>query len=205
MGHDKALLRLDDRGPTLLESTAKCLARITGQVVVIAPEDRGYQQLGFEVISDVFPGGGPLGGIATGLIAGDGTDLLVVACDHPFLSGSLLEWMATLDGAFDAVAPKTHGESRQGGEQIVHTLHAIYRPSCLPVLEELITVGYRSSTDLFNRIRLRALSEAEMSARDPSLRSLLNVNTPEALEWARQIRRAEGNPTTRLDYTQQSS
>ena len=66
---------------------------------VIAPVDRGYEHLGVRVVPDAFPGGGVLGGIATGLheIANEDDLLLVVACDHPFLSVELLAYMSEID------------------------------------------------------------------------------------------------------------
>ena len=190
MGRDKALLRLEEDGPTFLETTIAKLAVVANPVFVVAPFDRDYQRFGVDVVPDAFPGGGGLGGIATGLIAADGCDVIAVACDHPFLSVSLLRWMASIDDEYDALAPRTRGQSRQGGDQIVQTLHAIYRPDCLPVLRDEIARGYRNSMSFFNRVRLRAIDEDELRAIDPELLSLLSANTPDSLEEARRISRA---------------
>jgi molybdopterin-guanine dinucleotide biosynthesis protein A len=204
MGRDKALLRLEEGGPTLMELTIGVLAQVAERVFVIAPLDREYQRFGVEVVPDAFPGAGALGGIATGLIAAGGHDLVITACDHPFLSAPLLSMMASIECDYDALAPRTRGRSRQGGEEIIQTLHAIYRPSCLPVLRDEIDRGYSSSRSFFDRISLRTLDEGEIKRIDPELRSLFSANTPTAFEEARRIHRATIGPAVHLDYTQSS-
>jgi molybdopterin-guanine dinucleotide biosynthesis protein A len=205
MGRDKALLQLEEGGPTLLELTIAVLAQIAERVFVIAPLDREYQRSGVEVVPDAFPDGGALGGIATGLIAAGNRDLFVAACDHPFLSAPLLRMMATIDGDFDALAPRTRGRSRQGGNEIVQTLHAIYRPSCLPILRDELARGYASSRSFFDRVKLRTLDEPELRLFDPELRSLFSANTPDEFDEARRIHRIMRGPEGQLDYTQSSS
>ena len=204
MGQDKALLRLTPDGPTLLESTIETLNRIADRVIVIAPLDRGYQSFGVAVVPDAFPGAGALGGIATGLRASASSDLFVVACDHPFLSEPLIRHLAAVEGDFDAVAPRTAGSSRQGGDLVVQTLHALYRPSCLTTLERVIDEGYESSMDFFRKINLRTIDEPELRLHDADLRSLMSVNTPIALDCARAMAKEPANLNQRLDYTHQS-
>jgi len=201
MGQDKALLRFEPEGPTLLEMTIASLARIVARVIVIAPLERGYQSLGLEVVSDAFPGAGALGGIATGLLAVGSCDLFVVACDHPFLSEPLIRHLASLENDYDVLAPRTQGRSRQGGPFVVQTLHAIYRPSCLPVLRDVIEKGYESSMDLFRQVNLRTIDEPELRRFDPELRSLISVNTPETLAQTRATARKAAEQDGRVDYT----
>lgn len=203
MGRDKALTRLEDDGPTLIETTVARLRLIVEDVFIVAtdrPEYAGFA----ETVADEFSGAGVLGGIATGLHHAGGRDLLVVACDHPFLSVPLLTFMSEVDASYDALVPKTRGRSKQGGEFILQTLHAIYRPSCLPALEREISNGYKNSTGFFDRVHIRAIEEDELRRFDPDLRSLWSANTPEALDRAREIARAgpEGGPV--VDYTQWS-
>ena len=204
MGQDKALLRLAKDGPTLLESTIATLADLVDRVIVIAPLERAYQSFGVDVLPDAFPGTGALGGIATGLMASSSSELFVVACDHPFLSASLIRHLISIEGEFDALAPRTNGRSRQGGDLVVQTLHARYRPACLPVLERVIAHGYDSSMDFFRQVKLCTVDEPELRQFDADLRSFMSVNTPQALDHARAMVRKAAILNERVDYTQES-
>lgn len=198
MGRDKALLEFEPGGPSLLERTIERVAAVALKPFIVAPLERSYERFGVAVIPDAFPGGGALGGIATGLARiGTEEDLLVVGCDHPFLNVELMRYMANVDGQYDALVPRTRGASRQGGELILQTLHAIYRPSCLPALDATLARGYSSSKAFFSQICVRPIDEPELRKLDPDLRSLLSVNTPEALDAARRIA-GQGDP---VDYT----
>lgn len=193
LGEDKALVRLTPDGPTLLEMTIERVAIVADDVVVVAPSERGYGRFGTESIPDERPNSGVLGGIAAALRHFAGRDVLIVACDHPFLNVQLLRRMASLDGECDVVIPRTIGTSRQGGSHTLQTLHAIYRSTCLVPLLDVLDRGYASARDLFDRVRVRTVDELELRRFDPELESLMSVNTPESLAAARSIaaRRSE--------------
>ena len=73
---------------------------------------------------------------------------------------------------------------------IRHPLAAAYRTSLLPAVEELIAEDRLRPAFLFERCRVRELSEDALLAdralaeADPSLLSLLNVNDPDEYERA---------------------
>jgi molybdopterin-guanine dinucleotide biosynthesis protein A len=186
MGVDKALLRLEPEGPALLEMTVQRSAEVASDIVVIAPTERDYRRFGVETIPDDRPNQGVLGGILTAVRYFGGASVLVLACDHPFLSVDLLRHMAEIDDDCDVIIPRTRGASRQGGAFTLQTLHAVYRPTCADSLEAVLAQGYASAMDFFDRVRLCALDEPELRQFDPNLDSLISVNTPEALAAARQ-------------------
>lgn len=87
MGRDKALLPF--AGSTLAEFVARTVASVTGPVVLVGEPDR-YHDLGYPVISDRYPGEGPLGGILAALDHTQSDWNLMVACDMPGISGEFL-------------------------------------------------------------------------------------------------------------------
>ena len=72
-----------------------------------------------------------------------------------------------------------------------HPLAAAYRTSLAPVVEELIAEDRMRPAFLFERSRVRELSEedllrdAALAAADPELLSVLNLNEPDDYERAR--------------------
>lgn len=202
MGEDKALLRLSSDGPTLLEATIQRVSLVVQDPIIVAPSDRDYDRFGVETIPDDRPNQGVLGGIQTALRRFAGADLLVLACDHPFLSVELLRHMAAIDDECDVVIPRTLGESRQGGSFTLQTLHAIYRATCRPALEDVLARGYASAMDFFKRVHVHALDDAELRRFDPELASLMSVNTPESLTLARARAAKRADRPGCVDYTQ---
>src|SRR6185437_1269016 len=91
MGSDKAALVLNGR--TLLEHAMETLHAVTGGPVYILGLRQLYGNYG-EVIEDLYPGCGPLGGIHAALSHSRAPFNLILAVDTPFLSSHFLTYMA---------------------------------------------------------------------------------------------------------------
>src|SRR6266850_5681776 len=100
MGTDKSRLMLNGR--TFTELIAETVLQVTDSVKLVGKEG---DDLGLKSAPDVFKGWGALGGLHAAMAACKADWCLVVACDLPFVTSSLLERMAGLRGSFDAVAP----------------------------------------------------------------------------------------------------
>jgi molybdopterin-guanine dinucleotide biosynthesis protein A len=185
MGTDKALIRLDPAGPTLLESVLDRIAAVADRRFIIATDRPEYAAFGVPVEPDRYPGAAALGGIATALEVSAGAPCLVVPCDLPFLNLSLLSHLATRAAGADVVVPVVRGESRQQGGFIYQTLHAVYGPACLPPIRSQLARGERQIVRFFDQIRVAAVEEEVVRGFDPELWTFFNVNTPEALARAR--------------------
>jgi molybdopterin-guanine dinucleotide biosynthesis protein A len=91
MGQDKALL--DWQGRPLL-AHAVALARSAGSKdVFISGAPERYGGFGAECIADIYPGAGPLGGIATVLEHVSHARVLMMACDLPLIPAGFLSWL----------------------------------------------------------------------------------------------------------------
>ncbi len=182
MGADKALLRFDADGPVLIERVIAVARAIADEVVIIAPNDRNYQQFGVPVVADRFPGEGPLGGIATALAASSRAQTFVLSCDHPLLSVPLLRWLSELPPRGVVMV-----EQLLAGRHYRYPLLARYDRAALHPIEKLLANGERRALAVLDVLDVRLVREAELVRFDPGLRSLISVNTPEYLGIARAL------------------
>jgi molybdopterin-guanine dinucleotide biosynthesis protein A len=186
MGVDKALLSLRPNSPPMAQMVIDRLTQIADEVQVIASDRPEYEIFGVKVVPDDYPGFAALGGIATALAHCRSEHCLVVACDMPFLNESLLYWMAAQPRDYDVLVPRLAGESRQGGSHVYQTLHAIYGKRCLPFIKTQLRQGNRQVIGFFDHVDVRTVSEKQIRAFDPDLRSFFNANSPDALPQARE-------------------
>lgn len=178
MGTDKAVLEFGGR--TLLEITIDCLLAITDDVIVACGRGRrdGWPELSAPLVLDGVDKRGPLAGLAAGLKAISHEAAVVVACDMPFLSPTLLKHIADRLDTHDALIPEVGGRE--------HPLHGAYSKRCLPAVEVLLARG-GSMRDLLDAVGTSVLSEHEVRAIDPEALSCFNINHAEDLARARSV------------------
>ncbi|MBC7250409.1 MAG: molybdenum cofactor guanylyltransferase [Anaerolineae bacterium] len=177
LGRDKAFLEIG--GIPLIERVLERLQQIGDEVLVVTNDPEPFAYLKLPVLKDVQPGQGVLGGLYTGLRAARHQYSLVIACDMPFLDPKLLRYMVILAPGHDVVIPYVQG--------MYEPLHAIYSQNCLEPIERVLAQGKRRIVDFFPAVRVRHVSEEEVSILDPQLLSFFNINTPEDLSRARQL------------------
>jgi len=167
MGSDKALLRY--RGAALVETVAEAVSQGVGHPLLVGNRDR-YDGLGYEVIPDLYPGEGPLGGVLTSLQNSGAEWNLIVACDMPELTGEFL-------GALMEAAERSDGEvlAPVGPEGNIEPLCAVYRLSARPGFERAFERGVRQVSAALKEVRM-------VTHFVPELARFQNVNTPE--DWA---------------------
>jgi len=172
MGRNKAFLEL--RGRYLIDIVIERVAIVCSEVLVVTGDSSPYAGMGVPVVEDRFRGVGVLGGIHAGLEAAAHELALVVACDMPFLQPDLMRAFVDWAEGYDAVV------FRKG--EYVEPLHAVYRASCLPAIEQAIRSGERRIVSFFSKTNVSFITPEDVKPFDPELRSFSNVNTPE--EWA---------------------
>ena len=181
LGYNKVLETLGSR--SLLEHVISRIAPLGSGIIVVATEEQVIPQFedypNLQVVTDIYPSKGPLGGIYTGLKTSSSDCNLVVAADMPFLNRSLLEYMLGLTDGFDLVAPRVEGQ--------VEPLHAVYMRSCLTTIEKMMKEGVLGVHRLFPRVNVRYLEVEEIARFDPEQRSFFNINTEGDLQIARKI------------------
>lgn len=182
---DKALFEFG--GKPLVARTLDLLKCCFPNVMIISTTPERFTELGYPVHTDLFPDCGPLGGIHAALSHSPSGHTLVVACDLPFLSEDLIQFLCENGVGYDALVL----ESESG----VEPLCAIYSRKCLPVIEAQIRAGNYKVQDVFDKVRTRRV---RISSDDAFYASelFLNVNTAEDLRRAEDIelqRRGSGS------------
>lgn len=182
MGHDKRRLRLwGDDGPTLLEHTVASVANLCDDAIVVLNDPDAWPQLAARVVGDVYPNGGALGGIYSGLRAAQHQYAFVVAADMPLLNPDLIAWMIAQPRDYDLFVPHA-GETGGARNRLgVQTLHAIYSRACLPAMQQQLDAGNPQVIGFFDQVRVRMIEPDLLMHFDPDGTAFLNVNTPDDL------------------------
>jgi molybdopterin-guanine dinucleotide biosynthesis protein A len=187
MGTSKALLPF---GPeTMLQRVVRVLSGVVAPIVVVAAVDQELPALPSEVIvaRDEREGRGPLEGLRAGLKAlPEQIDAAyVTSCDVPLLMPAFVARMLDLVHGHDVAVMEIDG--------FPHPLSAVYRRAILPHVERLLAADRLRPVFLFDAVRTRRVSPAEMAAADPELRTLWNLNTREDYERALAAARGAAN------------
>ncbi|HKW31601.1 MAG TPA: molybdenum cofactor guanylyltransferase [Candidatus Acidoferrum sp.] len=187
-GRDKAFVELGGR-PMYARMVA-LLAEAGVYKTHLVGDPNKYGNLGVTYIPDLWPGEGPLGGIATALSYNESIDEtaynLVVSCDMPFLTS---DWIAhLLDRARNGGAQVTLARSAYGLEPLCSVWHT----DIAFEVEKLFRGGVRKVTEALKSFTLEVLDENDWARFDKSGRLFWNMNTPAEYEEARRILESEG-------------
>jgi molybdopterin-guanine dinucleotide biosynthesis protein A len=176
-GRPKALMDLGGR--RIIERVMRALESAVDDVLLVTNTPELYGFLGVPMVPDVYPDHGSLGGIYSGLKAASGDAAFTVACDMPFLRPEIVRLVVERAGAGDVVIPRVHG--------LYETLHAAYRKTCLPPMQERLNRGRLKIVDFFDAVQVVPIEEDELGRYgDPDI-VFMNVNTPQELERARAL------------------
>jgi molybdopterin-guanine dinucleotide biosynthesis protein A len=187
LGQDKRRLKLWGLdGPTLLERTVQLVAGLCSEVIVVLNDPETWPQLPARIVADVYPEGGALGGIYSGLAAAQAEHALVVAADMPLLSVPLLRWMLAEPRDYDVLVPRL-GQGRARNRLGVESLHAIYSRACLLPIARQLDAGNPQVIGFYPEVRVRFVEPPTITQFDPAGHAFRNVNTPEDLDMARQL------------------
>ena len=168
MGRNKALLPF--RGRPLVARVHETVQPLFEDIFLITNDPERFDFLPCPQIPDRVPGKGPISGVDAALRFSRYPYVLVVGCDTPFLSPSLLELLAGKTQDADLVIPC--------GPRGPEPLCAVYGKGCLPLIEESLREGDFSLMEPIGRLRTREIPAEEVAGVDPGFRSFMNINTP---------------------------
>ena len=131
----------------------------------------------WRVVADRIPGAGALGGLYTALMEAPTEQVLVIACDMPFLNAPFLTYLAERGRDVDAAVPC----DKRGA----HPLCASYAQRIADHIHRRITAGHLRVGDALMDLDVRRVGPDELAPFDPDGRLLCNVNTPEDYDRAR--------------------
>jgi molybdopterin-guanine dinucleotide biosynthesis protein A len=175
MGQDKAFLEFG--GETLL-SRALRLARSVASDVHLVGAKAKFSSYG-DVVEDVYPNHGPLGGIHAALRSSSSDQNLVLAVDMPLLQAPLLSLLLERANESGAIVTVPHLAS---GWQ---PLCAVYRREFADAAERALQADSNKIDPLFADVTLAEVTEQDLSRLGFTADAFRNLNTPEDLRSAR--------------------
>lgn len=168
MGRTKALLPFDAK--PLIAHLVQRLSQRFSDIVVVAAPDQLLPSLPVTLVHDEVAHQGPVGGLYYGLRAIRGTAAFVTSCDVAFLQLPFIDYLiAQLDRAYDVVVPFWQNR--------LQPLHAVYRRSVLPHLQEQLAAQRLRPVYLYDTVPTRKVVPEEITRFDPEGLSFLNMNT----------------------------
>lgn len=176
-GRPKALMELGGR--RIIERVLTAVEGAVDDLLLVTNTPELYGFLGLPTVGDVFPDGGSLGGIYSGLRAIPGGAAFTVACDMPFLSAQVVRLVVGRAPEGDVVIPRVAGQ--------YETLHAVYGRACLSPMETRLRAGRLKVVGFFPDVRVVTVEEEEIARHGDPAVIFMNVNTPEELDRARAL------------------
>jgi molybdenum cofactor guanylyltransferase len=177
MGTNKALLKLNEK--TTIERMVDKLKIYFDDIILVTNDMETYQFLGVKMVSDYYPGKGPLAGFHAGLCASDYDVNFITACDMPFLSGELAATLVGMIDHHDALVPVINGK--------MQTLCAVFHKKSVNKIEECIENGRLPIKHLLDHINVLYVTEKELEAYSnvDMERVFFNMNHPQDYEDAK--------------------
>jgi molybdopterin-guanine dinucleotide biosynthesis protein A len=176
-GAPKALLELG--GKRIIERVVDAIGAVLDDLLLVTNTPERYAFLGLPMVADVFPDGGALGGIYSGLRAAGGEAAFTVACDMPFLHPAIVRTVVERAGEGDVVIPRTGGQ--------LETMHAVYGKRCLGPMEARLRAGQLKIVGFFADVRVVEVDAATMASHRAPEVAFMNVNTPDELARAQAL------------------
>lgn len=179
-------------GRRIVDRVVAALLEALGELPLLVANDPGASDWrpDLQVLADLQPGAGSLGGILTA-VAADPRPVVCVAWDMPFVPAGLLRELAAglCDGA-DAVLPASTG--RRGLEPMC----AGYGPACRPAIESAIAAGDLRAIAFHSAVRTCILPVESVAAHGDPSTLFFNVNSPDDLTQADALwRRLASSPS----------
>ena len=168
MGTDKSQLQIENE--TFVERIAANLREVATSITLVNPHQ---EQSRFPSVTDVYSNWGALGGLHAALAACKSEWAIVVACDLPFVTAELFNYLASLRSNRDAVVP-VQADGRP------QPLAALYRiVPCRQRAAELIESGRRRPLDLLELVNTHWVPFNELRNLDQAEKFFVNINTPD--------------------------
>lgn len=181
MGFNKAFVSVG--GERIIDRTVNLFRELFNEIIIVTNNPADYEDLDVLTVADVVKDVGSIGGIYTGLFHASSEYSFIAACDMPFLNKELIlkmiEISSSSGGGWTAVVPFAFDR--------YHPLHAIYSRKCMKPIEEMIKNSDLRIANLFQKIKIKRLEEAEWFSDERFLSSLDNINTKEDLDRANRL------------------
>lgn len=175
MQQNKAFITVGNQ--QIIKRVQKELEAVCSDLMIVTNTPEDYLSLGIPTVVDIIPRKGPLSGVHAGLVNSKHYYNLVVACDMPFISKRLAEYLLERVPGYAAAVARIGGRPQP--------LFAVYSKACLEPIEQFLNSDRRSITKFVeeqkNLLWIEEQCVEALVLGDPNT-LFLNVNTPQ--DWA---------------------
>ncbi len=178
MGRPKAFLPYE--GSTVLGHIVSEIKDLFNEVFIVANEVESYEDLGVDVVKDILPHRGPLGGILSGLMTASNHYAFVMACDMPLIDKRIVRELVSRREDNDVVV-LSHPQG-------IEPLFGVYSKNCIKPLEESLFAGNLSVQDFLSGLKAGIYEWMPERVDAEMLPPFFNINTPQ--DYSRVIARA---------------
>ncbi|HSO67837.1 MAG TPA: molybdenum cofactor guanylyltransferase [Desulfatirhabdiaceae bacterium] len=177
-GRDKALIQIGGR--PILDYIYRTFSSLFDDIILVTNQPQSYLDWDLYIATDLFPVRSSLTGIHAGLFYSSTPYAFVSACDTPFIQVELIKKiLERMDSRFDTIMPET--------QKGLEPLCAVYARSCLPRIEQALSLGQYKIQRIFKSQRIGRISEDIIRSIDANLTCFYNINTPEDMEHAERL------------------
>jgi|TARA_B100001964_G_C14130895_1_gene552825 molybdopterin-guanine dinucleotide biosynthesis protein A len=182
LGRNKAVENFNNK--PLLSIVYDSIKPFVNEIIIIVNNKQRQVELSFlknaNFATDEYNNSGSLGGIYTGLSNANNEKAIVVACDMPFISPSIISLMISkIKSSDDIIIPETEG--------FKHSTHAIYSKSCIEIIKKNLDDNNLKISNIFNMCKTKIISENEIYATEPCTKSFFNINNEMDLTKAKKL------------------
>jgi len=180
MGTDKAMLEI--QGQPLIQRISQLLREVFDKVIVVSDKEDRYKFLGLPIYADIRKNCGPLGGIHSAFVNSQADSLFVLACDTPFVSKELVEYICEFESPADIKVPEM--------ENRIHPLCGLYSRRILQDIEMRLKSNQLSVQSLIESVKSRVIP---ITSELPFNRSDLLANFNSQKDFERLVRLPESH------------
>ncbi len=163
MGRDKGMMLFN--GKTMIEHVLTAASEIAEDIFIIA-NNEVYDNFSYPCFADEKIDCGPIGGIFTALLQAKVDKVLVLSCDVPMMSASVLKKLVGLSADEKVLAAAHKGE--------IQPLCAIYDKKCLTYFREAIGSGNFKMKKVLQDLDAKIIDFDSTDYKG----AFLNINTP---------------------------
>ena len=165
-GSNKALAL--HQGTALIETIARRLTGLFPETLLITNTPEAYNFLGWPMAGDQYRDCGPLAGIHAALKTISQPRAFVCGCDMPLVNPELIRFLCELPGDHEVVLPWLD----EG---------AVYSKEILPRIEEHLARNQCKIGMVYEKLRIRKVTAAEILQVLPDLTTFQNINNQQDL------------------------
>lgn len=168
MGRPKAFLPFG--GTTMINHILTNVKDMFAETFLVSNEPESFEDFDVDVVKDILPYRGPLGGILSGLLVSQHSHAFVIACDMPLITPKMIRELCQRRFEHDVVVA-SHDEG-------IEPLLGVYSKNCIKSLEESLFNGDLALKDFLSGLN-SVTFDLEEETKEGSLPPYFNVNTPQ--------------------------